>query len=152
MDPASLLITIATTAITIDQIQQTFSAAPATLAMISSQMRILETGVQRIQQWLHYTDHFSKAQVMHSLEDAINTVQSSLDRLQHDLDFITQTGPKTSKMLGRVGSDGFMRAKFALNEGTLRRRLADVRECVSLVHFTLSVCQLYVHHRGQTCS
>lgn len=142
MDPAGLLMSVATIAITIDEIQATFSSASGTLDVIRSQIKILETGVQRIQEWLHFTDPTSKAQVMHSLQDAVATVNAAVQRLQDDLATITRTGPKTTKLLGRTGSDQWMKTKFAINETRMRKHLTDVRECVSLIHFTLSVCQL----------
>ena len=142
MDPARLLISVATIAITIDQIQEAREAASSTLSLIRAQIQILEAGVQRIQEWLHFTDPSSKAQVMHSLHDAIATVNGCVDRLQYDLASTTTTGPKASRLLGRVGSVRWSRANFVYNEPILRKHLTDVRECVSLIHFTLSVCQL----------
>ena len=146
MDPAGLLLSVASIAMTIDRIQQSYNATPSTLSLIQSQIRILETGIQRIQEWLHFTDPTSKAHVMHSLQDAVFTVHARVERLQEDLTFITRTGPKTSKMLGRAGSDQWVKTKFVYNEARMRRHLTDVRECVSLIHFTLSVCQLPVGH------
>lgn len=142
MDPAGLLLSVATIAVTIDQIQESYNATSGTLQLIRSQIKILETGVQRIQEWLHFTDPTSKAQVMDSLQDAIFTVYAAVERLQEDLASITRTGPKTSKMLGRSGSDQWVKTKFAYNEPRMRKHLTDVRECVSLIHFTLSVSQL----------
>ena len=144
MDPAGLLISIATIALTIDQINETYASSSKTLALIRAQIRILETGTQRIQEWLHFTDPTSQAQVSRSLHDSIATVNSSIESLQEDLDHITRSGPKASKMLGRAGSDQWTKAKFAMNENRLRKHLTDVRECASLIHFTLSVCQLPV--------
>ena len=144
MDPAGLLLNIATVLITIDQLQQNYDASSGTLSSIGTQTKILEASLSRVREWLHYTDPSSKAQVMHSLQDAIETVTGCIYRLQNDLDSTTRTGPKTSRFLGRTGSDQWVKTKFAFNEARLKRHLTDVRECVSLVHFTLSVCQLWV--------
>ena len=142
MDPAGLLLSIAAVSGTIDKVQETYNAAPAILAQIKSQIRLLENGLQQIEKWLHYTDPTSKAQVMQGLQDAIETVYESILRLQADLDSTTRTGPKTTKLLGRTASDQWVKTKFAFNDAHLKKHLTDVRECVSLVHFILSVCQL----------
>ncbi|KAK5123201.1 hypothetical protein LTR85_003400 [Meristemomyces frigidus] len=144
MDPAGLLISIATIAYTLDELTASYHSASDTLSLIKTHIKILETGATRIQEWLHYTDLPSQMQVMHSLRDAVATVNSSLQRLQWDIEEITHTGPKTAKLLGRSGSDQWMKTKFTFNEARLRKHLTDVRECASLVNFTLNVCQLPV--------
>jgi len=142
MDPAGLLISIATIACTLDELSETYNSASNTLSLIRSQIKILETGAQRIQEWLHFTDPTSKMQIMGSLRDAVATVNSSLQRLQDDITSISHTGPKTTKVLGRSGSNQWLKAKFTYNESRMRKHLTDVRECASLMHFTLNVCQL----------
>ncbi|TKA25713.1 hypothetical protein B0A50_05808 [Salinomyces thailandicus] len=142
MDPAGLLISIATIACTLDELSQSYNSATNTLSLIRAQVKVLETGTQRIQEWLHFTDPQSKMQVHASLRDAVGTVDSSLQRLHEDIVDITHTGPKTSKLLGSTGTDQWMKTKFIYNESRLRSHLTDVRECASLLHFTLNVCQL----------
>ncbi|KAK6385414.1 hypothetical protein LTR65_009108 [Meristemomyces frigidus] len=84
-------------------------------------------------------------QVMHSLRDAVATVNSSLQRLQDFVAEITHTGPKTAKLLGRIGGDQWVQsAKYALSESRMRKHLTDVRECAFLMNFSLTVCQLPV--------
>lgn len=144
MDPAGLLISIATIAYALDELADSYNSASSTLSLIKSQIRILETGATRIQEWLHVTDWTSKTQVMHSLRDAIATVNSALLRLQDDVEEITHTGPRTAKLLGRTGSDQWMKTKFTFNEARMRKHLTDVRECTSLMAFSLNVCQLCV--------
>lgn len=142
MDPAGLLISIATIACTLDELSTTYNSASNTLALIKSQIKILETGAQRIQEWLHFTDPTSQMQVMHSLRDAIATVNSSLQRLQDDVTDTTRTGPKHVKLLGRTCSDQWLETEFAYDEARMRTHLTDTRECASLMQFTLNVCQL----------
>ena len=142
MDPAGLLLSVASVVVTLDQLQDSYNAASSTLSLVRSQIKVLETGTQRVQEWLHFTDPTSKAQVMQSLHGAVLTVQSAVLRLQEDLKLITQTGPRTAKVLGRTGSDQWMKTKFVYNEARMRQNLTDLRECVSLMNFTLTVCQL----------
>lgn len=142
MDPAGTLISIATIAVIVDELLESYKDAPRVLSSIRTQIKILEAGVQRIQEWLHFTEPTSKAHVLSSLHDATATVDASIGSLKDDLDAITNTGPKTQKILGRQGSDKWTQAKFTYNEGRLRKHLTDMRECVSLMHFTLTVCQL----------
>ena len=142
MDPAGLLLSIATIAVCLDEISQSYNSASSTLGLIKSQIKILESGTQRIQEWLHYTDPQSRAGVMSSLGDAIGTVYSSLERLNDDIAALAHTGPKTTRLLGKTGSDQWARTKFVYSEGRLRKHLTDVRECASLMHFCLNVCQL----------
>lgn len=79
---------------------------------------------------------------MASLSDAIETVNDSLERLREDMAAITKSGPKTTKLLGKTASNQWTKTKFVMGEGRLRKHLTDVRECASLLHFTLNVCQL----------
>ena len=142
MDPAGLLISIATLAIILEDVSESYNAASGTLSLIKSQIKILETGAQRIQEWLHFTPMADQAKIRQSLWDSIATVDGSLARLREEVESITHTGPRARKMLGRNGSDQWVKAKFVLNEANLRKHLTDVRECTSLLHFTLNVCQL----------
>lgn len=142
MDPAGLLISIASIAYTLDELSESYNAASGTLALIKTQIKILETGTQRIQEWLHFTDPTSVGQVRASLADAIGTVNDALHRLQEDVENVTHTGAKTAKFLGRTASDQWVKTKFVYSEGRMRKHLTDVRECASLMHFTLNVCQL----------
>ena len=142
MDPAGLLLSVATVFITIDRVQETYDTTPSTLTSIRSQIKLLEGSLERLQQWLHYTDPSSKAQIMHSLQDAMETVNASIYRLQDALDSTTRNGSKTTTLHSRTGSDQWMKSGLALNEAHLKKHITDVRECVSLMHFTLSVCQL----------
>lgn len=142
MDPAGILLSIATIAYTLDELSDSYANASSTLSLIRSHIRVLEAGTQRIQEWLHFTDPTSRVQVMASLGDAIGTVNSSLERLQEDIASLSHTGPKTAKILGKTGSNQWAKTKFVYNEGRLRRHLTDVRECAALMHFTLNVCQL----------
>lgn len=142
MDPAGTLISIATIAVFVDELLENYKDAPRVLQSIRTQIKILEAGVQRIQEWLHFTEPTSKAHVLGSLHDATATVDNCMDSLKDDLDAITSTGSKTQRILGRQGSDKWTQAKFCYNDARLRKQLTDMRECVSLMHFTLTVCQL----------
>ena len=136
------MLSIATIVYTLDELSTSYNTASTTLSLIRSQIKVIETGATRIQEWLWYTDPTSQMVVMSSLRDAIATVNSSLERLQGDITEITHTGPKTARLLGRSGSDQWVKTKFAYNETRMRKHLTDVRECASLMYFTLNVCQL----------
>ncbi|EMD00842.1 hypothetical protein BAUCODRAFT_20857 [Baudoinia panamericana UAMH 10762] len=142
MDPAGLLISVATILIVLDELTESYGSANNTLALIKSQVKVLEAGTQRIQEWLWYTDPASKSELMESLGDAVSTVNAALQRLQEEIEAITRTGPRTAKLLGKAGSDQWVKTKFVYSEGRMRRHLTDVRECASLMSFCLTVCQL----------
>ncbi|KAK6439926.1 hypothetical protein LTR95_003861 [Oleoguttula sp. CCFEE 5521] len=142
MDPVGTLLSIAALALIIDDLCGAYAEAPRTLAAIRLQIKILETCLLRVQEWLHFTDPTTKAQIMGSINDATFTVDSALQALRADLTEITGNGSKTVKVLGRQGSDQWTKTKFAWNEARLRRHLTDMRECASLMHFVLAVCQL----------
>lgn len=132
MDPAGLLISIAATTNTLNRLPATDTPASQTLSLIKSQIKILETGAQRIHEWLHFTEPSGKAQVMPSLLDAVGTVDLSLQRLQNDMMDATLAGPQ------RATSGN---ANILGNERSMKRHLTDLRQCSSLVHYTLNVCQ-----------
>ena len=158
MDPGGLLLSIAAISDNIDALSESYNSASSTLGLVSSQIKVLEAGTQRIQEWLHFTgkarrgvimiNHWTLAEplpdptdhilVWASLGVAIGTVNSSLDRLQDDVVSISHTGANTAKVRG----DQWARTKSAHNEGRLRVDLTDLRECCHLMHFSLQVCQL----------
>ena len=146
MDPAGTLISIATIAVVVDELLENYEDAPRVLVSIRTQIKILEAGVQRVQEWLHFTEPTSKAHVLGSLYDATATVDESIRSLEQDLDAITNKHLRALKLVGRQNSDRWTQAKFSINEGRLRKHLTDMRECVSLMHFTLTVCQLPLGH------
>ncbi|KAI7195265.1 hypothetical protein KC363_g1673 [Hortaea werneckii] len=139
MDPAGLLISIATIAHTLEELSGSYSGTSDTLSTLKTQIKILETGTQRIQEWLHFTDPGSQMKVHGSLRDAVATVDSSLRRLHEDLTSLQST---SGQPLDGRGHGRDAKAKFAYNESRMQRHLTDVRECSSLMHFTLNVCQL----------
>jgi hypothetical protein len=145
MDPASLLVRVGNVLVSLDHVSETYSPDPGTFSLIRSQLKILEAGIQRIHEFLHYTDPTSKAQITHSLTESISTVNSCAERLQEDLASITRAKPTALDGVAPAGSDPTEpaeRAKFTYNESRMRKNLTDIRECVSLIHFTFSVCQL----------
>ncbi|KAK0859425.1 hypothetical protein LTS02_009238 [Friedmanniomyces endolithicus] len=145
MDPGGLLLSIAAISDNIDALSESYNSASSTLGLVRSQIKVLEAGTQRIQEWLHFTDPTDHILVWASLGVAIGTVNSSLDRLQDDVVSISHTGANTAKVRG----DQWARTKFAHNEGRLRVDLTDLRECCHLMHFSLQVCQL---PSGQTAA
>lgn len=142
MDPFGTLVSIATIAVTLQEFADSFEEAPASLLSIKAQIKVVETGVKRVQEWLHFTDPTSRAEVQDSLHEAIATVDASVRSLKDDLDSVLYSGPKATRVLGRQGSDRWTRTKFAWNEKILTRHLTDMRECALLLVFTLTVCQL----------
>lgn len=82
MNPAGLLVSVATIAMVLDDLTESYNAAFGTLSSIRTQVKILETGAQRIQEWLLSTDPSSKTQIMHNLQDSLATVKGSLSRLR----------------------------------------------------------------------
>jgi ankyrin repeat protein len=142
MDPVGTLWSIAAIVVTLQEFAESFEDAPASLLSIRAQIKVVETGVRRVQEWLHFTDPRSRAEVQESLQEAIATVDSSIRSLKQTLDSILHSGPKATKLLGRQGSDKWAKTKYAWNERLLIRHLTDMRECALLLTFTLTVCQL----------
>jgi len=142
MDPAGTLLSIAQIVIILTDFAESFDEAPRTLSSIRAQIRVVETGVRRIQEWMHFTDPTSRAVIQGSLQEAIATVDDSVGSLKEDLDLILHSGPKMTKILGRQGSDKWTQTKFAWNEPKLSKHVTDMRECALLLSFTLTVCQL----------
>jgi ankyrin repeat protein len=142
MDPVGTLWSIAAIAVTLQDFVESFEDAPASLLSIKAQIKVVETGVRRVQEWLHFTDPRSRAEVQESLQEAIATVDASMGSLKETLDSILHSGPTTTKILGRQGSDKWTQTKYAWNEKVLTRHLTDMRECALLLAFTLTVCQL----------
>jgi ankyrin repeat protein len=142
MDPAGTLLAITEIFIRLQDFSDLFDEAPRTLNSIRAQIKVVETGVKRIQEWMHFTDPTSKAVVQEALQEAIATVDDSVGSLKEDLDVILSSGPKMTKLLGRQGSDKWTQTKFAWNEARLSKHVTDMRECALLLSFTLTVCQL----------
>jgi ankyrin repeat protein len=142
MDPVGTLWSIAAIGVTLQEFVESYEDAPASLSSIKAQIQVVETGVRRVQEWLHFTDPRSRAEVQESLQAAIATVDSSMKSLKGTLDSILHSGPRATKLLGRQGSDRWTQTKFAWNEKILNRHLTDMRECALLLTFTLTVCQL----------
>jgi hypothetical protein len=142
MDPAGTLLSLVDVTFRIEDFASRFDEAPRTLNSIRAQIKVVESGVKRIQEWMHFTDPTSKAMVQHSLQEAIATVDDSVASLKEDLDLILLSGPKMTKLLGRQGSDKWTQTKFAWNEARLSKHVTDMRECALLLSFTLTVCQL----------
>lgn len=142
MDPAGTLLSIAQIIIILTDFAESFDEAPRSLSSIRAQIRVVETGVKRIQEWMHFTDPTSRAVIQDSLQEAIATVDDSVGSLKEDLDLILHSGPKVTKLLGRQGSDKWTQTKFAWNEPKLSKHVTDMRECALLLSFTLTVCQL----------
>ena len=142
MDPVGTLWSIAAIVVTLQEFAESLDDAPASLLSIRAQIKIVETGVRRVQEWLHFTDPRSRAEVQESLQEAIATVDASMRSLKETLDSILHSGPKATKILGRQGSDKWTQTKYAWNEKTLNKHLVDMRECALLLAFTLTVCQL----------
>lgn len=142
MDPAGTLLSIAQIIVILTDFAESFDEAPRSLSSIRAQIRVVETGVKRIQEWMHFTDPTSKAVIQDSLQEAIATVDDSVGSLKEDLDLILRSGPKMTKLLGRQGSDKWTQTKFAWNEPKLSKHVTDMRECALLLSFTLTVCQL----------
>lgn len=142
MDPVGTLWSLAAIAVTVQEFAESFEDAPASLLSIKAQIKVVETGIRRVQEWLHFTDPRSRAEVQESLQEAIATVDASMRSLKETLDSILHSGPKATKLLGRQGSDKWTQTKYAWNEKVLNRHLTDMRECALLLGFTLTVCQL----------
>jgi ankyrin repeat protein len=142
MDPVGTLWSIASIVVTLQDFVESYEDAPASLLSIRAQIKVVETGVRRVQEWLHFTDPRSRAEVQESLQEAIATVDASMRSLKETLDSILHSGPTATKILGRQGSDKWTQTKYAWNEKVLNRHLTDMRECALLLAFTLTVCQL----------
>lgn len=142
MDPVGTLLSIASILRDLQDLSDSYAEAPATLVSIQSQIRIVQSGVNRINEWLHFTDPTSRAQVQESLQESIAAVDASVRSLHEDLQDVQNHSSKAIKVLGRQGSDQWTKTKFALNEPRIRKHLTDMRELALLMSFTLTVCQL----------
>jgi hypothetical protein len=100
MDPAGTLLAITEIFIRLQDFSDLFDEAPRTLNSIRAQIKVVETGVKRIQEWMHFTDPTSKAVIQEALQEAIATVDDSVGSLKQDLDLILSSGPKMTKLLG----------------------------------------------------
>lgn len=141
MDPGALLVSVAATIGTVDHLQQTYQADPTTLASLESQLKILEACLERIQEWQHYTDPQSEAQVLAGLQESMKTIADCVRRLRQDLESTAAPTATASSLLVHSGSDKWTKNSVG-DRMRLRRHLVDVRQCVCLAQFTLSVCQL----------
>ncbi|KAK5114858.1 hypothetical protein LTR62_002015 [Meristemomyces frigidus] len=138
MDPAGLLLSINKVSDKLDELSQNHSSASDTLTLIRAQVKTLQAGTQRIQEWLHFTEPTERAQITRSVQDAVATVRSSLERLQDGVASSQYGGVDAAKVLddGRNGE-----STLIYNEARMRKYLVDLRECASLMQFTLNVCQ-----------
>ena len=139
MDPGQLLVSVASLITTVGRLQETYQADPVTLASIKSQLKILEACLERIQEWQHYTDPQSEAHVLTGLQESTKTIADCVRRLQGDLESTAAPTATASSLLVRSGSDDWVTKSTEIR---LRKHIVDVRQCVSLAQFTLSVCQL----------
>jgi hypothetical protein len=145
MDPATVLFRLTALSAAVDYIQETYYAIPGTFASIRTQLNSLESGLERIQEWQHYTDPQSEAQVLPSLHEAMKTVGGCLQELRNDLEYPQQPATPTTKFSDWTGSEPWTKVESMFNEPRLNRYLIDIRQCVYLTQFTLLVCQLYVN-------
>ena len=93
MDPVGTLWSIAAIVVTLQDFVESYEDAPASLLSIRAQIKVVETGVRRVQEWLHFTDPRSRAEVQESLQEAIATVDSSMRSLKETLDSMLHSGP-----------------------------------------------------------
>ena len=147
MDPATVLFRLIALSAAIDYVEHTYHTIPGALASIKSQLKTLESGLERIQEWQHYTDPQSEAQVLPSLHEAMKTVGGYLLRLRDDLESTQQPGNSATSSFDRTGIESRTKVQPTFNEPRLNRYLIDLQHCVSLTQFTLLVCQLYVYLR-----
>ena len=141
MDPGQLLVSVVALIATVDHLQQTYQANPTTLASIESQLKTLEACLERIQEWQHYTDPQSEAQVLAGLQESTKTIAHCVRRLQQDLESTAAPTATAASLLVRSGSNGWVK-RSTDDEIRLKKHFVDVRQCVCLAQFTLSVCQL----------
>jgi len=64
MDPGGLLLSIAAISDNIDALSESHKSAVSTLGLVRSQIRALEAGTQRIQEWLHFTGKARRGVIM----------------------------------------------------------------------------------------
>lgn len=143
MDPAGLLSSVTALLSTIDSIQRTYRTLPEPLGSIRSQLEALESNIEHIQEWQHYTDPQSEARALPGVHETTKTVEWSLQRLQSDLESRSTLADANSAAYN-TQKDQRRGESFMLNEYGLQKHLVDVRQCISLTQFLLSICQSYV--------
>lgn len=144
MTVGSVIAALYTTLQILQEVQDRLDDADSTLEMIRAQIDILITNIQSIQTWIDSSaaETMNKTNIQSNLEKALDVVASVVVRLQTDLHIITARPTGMMSNMGRNMTARWMKAKYLFNEDTMRRHLTDVRECVALVHFTLTVAQL----------
>ncbi|KAK4553181.1 hypothetical protein LTR86_009711 [Recurvomyces mirabilis] len=126
----------------LEALANSHKTASETLSLIREQVKALQAGTQRIQEWLHFTEPTERAQVTGSVQDAVATVRSSLERLQDGVTTNSQGGNHAVKLTDDNNDSQHGEGTLIHNEARMRKYLVDLRECASLIQFTLNVCQL----------
>ena len=93
----------------------------------------LDDRLLRIQQWLHAADPRALTRLRASLGQVGHTVNVALERAQQGID----SGAVKASCTG-------LRSRPSRSPSHLDRRSTDIRECVLLADFTLSVLSLYM--------
>nr|POE88334.1 isoform 2 of ankyrin-3 [Quercus suber] len=153
MDPGGLLLRIAILASSLETITGANETVSYILSLVQSQATGLQTGLHQIQEWLHFSDTASKSQVLPSLQDAMDTVDATVQRLSDDVEvLLIELGTSGADL---QDEDLLTESHRAHSEQRLRRHLTDLRECVrhtaevGLEEVKLGAKTL---HRAQTCA
>lgn len=141
MDPAAVLLNVNTLAAAVQYVQNSYQAVPATFGSIHAELKTLGTHLERIQEWQHYTDPRSEAQILPSLKEVMSTVGPCIHQFQTDLESPPPSAFSTSGPSS--GNDGDRKGGTSLhcNDSSLKRHLVNVSQCASLMQFMASVCQ-----------
>ena len=138
MDPTSLISCCYKTVKGIKQIREKCKDSTRTLASIERQCSILETGVRSINNWSKSNAAGLSSEELQSLDSAIGLIQESMKALYNDLQKVLERKSDVPMGMGNQWAT----AKYVWNEELMRAHLAELREHVILIQFTLQVLQL----------
>ena len=138
MDPTSLINCCYKTVKGIKEIREKCKDSTRTLASIERQCSILETGIRSINNWSKGNAAGLSSEELQSLNSAIGLIQESMNALYGDLQKVLEGNRDVPMGLG----DQWATSKYVWNEQLMKAHLAELREHVILIQFTLQVLQL----------
>jgi ankyrin repeat protein len=139
MEAVGLIYAVKKLSLAVDDALTSYRDVHGTLAAIRSQVSALDVSTGQIQGWFDKSSKAGKQQLSPSIDDAVGLVEREAGQLELDL----------KKIAGAAGSN----VHPALDaEAQLRERLGDIREGVSLVNFTLTVCRLRDEQQRLKCA
>ena len=126
----------------VSRIRTSYKGSCSTIRSIETECKVFQTTVEHIRLWLQdqATNASIKIQIQ-SVGSALGLIDESMKDLRATLTKITEKGNGPSS---GPRSDRWMKAKYVMNENTLKTHLQELREHARLVQFTLATLQLYM--------